>query len=399
MRITSEEVARRLGIDAQRVDELVRAGAIEPPEPGSFEPDDLHRVRLLVAFQSAGVPIDALVAAYRTGKVNFAFYDQLHPPPGPASSRAYAAFRDSLGQRGGLLSRVFAALGIAEPDALTYLSEADEELLADLVDIVVTTGQPEIALRALRMFGGGAERTADAALGAYQEAFVAQGEANLAFGEQEFLDRMLRPWARLARRSGDLAGWLTTRHMTRAIDEYSVRQTEGVLEDAGLLPERDPEPPGVAFVDLTGFTHLTETIGDEAAAGLALRLGEVTIDAVRPFDGRLVKLLGDGALVRFESAVGAVDGTLALLEALPLAGLPTGHAGVAAGPRFNRDGDVFGRTVNLAARLSDAAADGTVLVPASLVPELPGDRLAFGAGEAVGLQGIGRLDVVTVRRA
>ena len=399
MRITSEEVARRLGIDAGRVEELVRAGAIDQAEPGLFEPDDLHRVRLLVAFQSAGVPIDALVAAYRTGKVNFAFYDQLHPPPGPASTRSYDEFREALGDEGLLLPRMFAALGIAEPDPDTYLSEADEELLADLLDIVVTTGQPEIALRALRMFGGGAERTADAALGAYEEAFLAQGEANLAFGEAEFLDRMLRPWARLARRSGDLAGWLTTRHMTRAIDAYSVRQTEGVLEDAGLLPERDPAPPAVAFVDLTGFTHLTETIGDEAAAGIALRLGEVTVEAVRPFGGRLVKLLGDGVLVRFDSAMGAVDGTLALLEALPASELPTGHAGVAAGPLILRDGDVFGRTVNLAARLSDAAVDGALLVPAPLVADLSADRLAFEPRGAIALQGIGRLEVVAITRA
>ena len=97
-------------------------------------------------------------------------------------------------------------------------------------------------------------------------------------------------------------------------------------------------------------------------------------------------------------AVAAIDATLALLEALPAAGLPSGHAGVAAGPLILRDGDVFGRTVNLAARLSDAAADGTLLVPAPLAAAVPGDRLALEPHPAVTLQGIGTLEVVVVRR-
>ena len=82
----------------------------------------------------------------------------------------------------------------------------------------------------------------------------------------------------------------------------------------------------------------------------------------------------------------------------PVNGLPTGHAGVAAGPLIVRDGDVFGRTVNLAARLSEAAEDGTVLVPASLATDLPGDHYRFEPHAAAMLQGIGSLRVAVVRR-
>ena len=116
MGITSDEVARRLGVDVERVEELVRAGAIEQTEPGRFAPDDIHRVRLLVAFQSAGVPLDALVAAYRSGRVTFEFYDELHPPPGPASDRSYAAFARSLADDAAHHPRLLAARGLAEPE-------------------------------------------------------------------------------------------------------------------------------------------------------------------------------------------------------------------------------------------------------------------------------------------
>ena len=165
------------------------------------------------------------------------------------------------------------------------------------------------------------------------------------------------------------------------------------------MEARLESPPAVAFVDLTGFTRLTEERGDEAAAALALRLGDLTMDTARIHGGRVVKLLGDGVLIRFDDATTAVDATLELLAAMPGAGLPTGHAGVASGPLIVRDGDVFGRTVNLAARISDAAPDGRLWVTADVAAALPDGR--FVAGEATGrrLQGIGAVSLVDVVRA
>jgi hypothetical protein len=89
MLITSEELAQRLGVDAGEVERLVDAGAIDQPAPGLFEPGDVHHVRLLLAFMRSGMPLDALVTAYRAGEVTFAYYDQLHPPVGPSSSRSF----------------------------------------------------------------------------------------------------------------------------------------------------------------------------------------------------------------------------------------------------------------------------------------------------------------------
>jgi class 3 adenylate cyclase len=210
---------------------------------------------------------------------------------------------------------------------------------------------------------------------------------------------LLRPWARFARQSDDLAAWLASRHLTRAIDEYSVVETERVLETGGFVAARLETPPAVAFVDLTGFTQLTEERGDEVAAGAALRLGEVTTEVVGALGGRLVKLLGDGVLVRFDEVTRAVDATLNLLAALPAANLPTGHAGVAAGPLIVREGDIFGRTVNMAARIADIAPDGRLYLPASVAAELPAGAFAARPVEAAVLQGIGRVSLVDVDRA
>jgi adenylate cyclase len=191
------------------------------------------------------------------------------------------------------------------------------------------------------------------------------------------------------------------RHLSRAIDDYSVRQTEGVLEQTGFVAPRDAAPPAVAFVDLTGFTRLTEERGDREAASLAMRLGELTAETVRPHGGHVVKLLGDGVLVRFDDSTAAAEGVLALLETMPGAGLPTGHAGIASGPVVQRDGDVFGRTVNLAARLADAAPDGVLLVPATLAAGLPSGRFTTRSVGETDLHGVGRIELAAIgpRRA
>lgn len=75
-------------------------------------------------------------------------------------------------------------------------------------------------------------------------------------------------------------------------------------------------------------------------------------------DGRVVKLLGDGVLLRFASSSQAVAGSADLLDQLERDGLPAGHVGIDAGALVVREGDVFGWTVNLAARLADSAGPG-----------------------------------------
>jgi class 3 adenylate cyclase len=156
--------------------------------------------------------------------------------------------------------------------------------------------------------------------------------------------------------------------------------------------------PAIAFVDLSGFTRLSQELGDDRAARIALRLGELSAGVAQRHDGRLVKLLGDGALLRFRSASSAVTACLELLDAIPDAGLPAAHAGVDAGPVVSRDGDVFGRTVNSASRLSDLAGPDEVLLPWALAETLPGLQLPIEAVGPVQIPGIGERRLARVRR-
>ena len=101
----------------------------------------------------------------------------------------------------------------------------------------------------------------------------------------------------------------------------------------------------------------------------------------------MVKQLGDGVLLRLPDSAAAIRSVMAIVGAMAEARLPPGHAGIAAGPVFVRDGDIFGRTVNLASRISDVAASGEVLVEEGVVVALPRGTASFEPVGRVELKG------------
>jgi adenylate cyclase len=102
----------------------------------------------------------------------------------------------------------------------------------------------------------------------------------------------------------------------------------------------------------------------------------------------VVKFLGDGAMLHFDDAIGAVRRSLDLIERIPSAGLPSAHIGISAGPVIFRDGDYFGRTVNIASRVADRASPGEVLVAEEAIPDpIPGD-VRFEPAERASLKGV-----------
>ena len=83
------------------------------------------------------------------------------------------------------------------------------------------------------------------------------------------------------------------------MDQSALEDVEGALERAGLLT-RLHRPPAVCFLDLTGYTRLTEERGDEAAADLAAKLAALVRRYSQEHGGRPVKWLGDGVMFYFQ---------------------------------------------------------------------------------------------------
>jgi adenylate cyclase len=164
--------------------------------------------------------------------------------------------------------------------------------------------------------------------------------------------------------------------------EVTVLRAEAALERAGLARRRPVRPPAIAFMDLTGYTTLTEQRGDRAAAGLAARLVEIVHELAQRYGGRPVKLLGDGVMFHFPEPAQAVQCGLELVDHIPRVGLPRARVGLHSGPVVFQERDYFGRTVNVAARITDYAPPGEVLVSQAVVADA--DRLEGVRFEPVG---------------
>ena len=170
-------------------------------------------------------------------------------------------------------------------------------------------------------------------------------------------------------------------------NEALIEEIEEALDRAGLR-SRMEVTPAICFLDITGFTRLTEERGDEAAADLAARLTPLVLRSAERHGGRVVKWLGDGVMFHFHEPTGGVIAALEMVDKISAAGLPPAHVGLHTGPVVFQGGDYFGRTVNLAARIGEQAAPGQVLVTQEIVDSVASDGIAFEPIGAVELKGV-----------
>ncbi|HEU5203996.1 MAG TPA: nickel-binding protein [Candidatus Limnocylindrales bacterium] len=134
----------------------------------------------------------------------------------------------------------------------------------------------------------------------------------------------------------------------------------------------------ILFTDLESSTTLTQTMGDARAMALLRRHDEIIRDAVQRHGGSEVKHTGDGLMAAFPSVSGGIDSAVQIQRRFAgedAAEFPLRiRIGMAAGEPVTEHRDFFGAAVQLAARLVDRAAPGTVLVSSTV------HDLALGKG-------------------
>jgi class 3 adenylate cyclase len=119
----------------------------------------------------------------------------------------------------------------------------------------------------------------------------------------------------------------------------------------------------VGFADLVSYTRLSQRMEERDLAALVDRFDALSADVIAGAGGRLVKTVGDEVLFVADRAETAALIGLELAETMAAdPDLPDVRVGIATGTVLTRMGDVFGRTVNLASRLTALAQPGTVLV-------------------------------------
>ncbi len=387
--VTADELAVRAGVSAERLHELALAGVLTPAADGRFRAASITAIRYAEAFLAAGTPLSAIAEASRRGLMYFDTLELLYTPV-PQTTETLGAVATRLGVTTGTLEGVMTALGLPIPAAAGTL-RADDIRLLELLVASWSTGrngrQGRWLTRAAMGYGDIARRVAKLEHGLFMEAHAP--ERLWVVPDAEERRRISIDAATDLAAATEILTLLHARVMEQTIAEVSVEMTEAFLEHHGLLDRGEgPARPAVAFVDVSGFTALSQESGDEHAAVLALRFAELVQARVHATGGRLVKLLGDGALLLFRGADDALTAILGLYDDARAAGLPPLHAGLHSGPVIERDADVFGRTVNLAARISGQARPDTILVSEATAQELDPGRWAILPIGEVELKGI-----------
>lgn len=379
------DAAERAGVEPPYLVRLVELGILTPEEPDRFSPGDVRRVLMARSLEDAGIPIDGVADAIQRGALTLDFLD------GDSYER-FAALADETfrqaSERTGipfeLLTVVREAIGMAEPSPDDRLRE-DEMAIVPFIELQLAQGfRPAAIERLLRVQGDSTRRITEQEAAWWRsevsEPAMAAGKGPEEITNVEFSDRI----APLAEQSV-----LAMYHaqQARAWTANIIEGFEAAMEKEGIHSHLE-RLPAMCFLDISGYTRLTQELGDDAAADLAETVARlVRRNSVRR-GGRPVKWLGDGVMFYFDDPGPGVHAALEMVEGLAGAGLPPAHVGLHAGPVLFQEGDYFGQTVNLTARIADYARPGEVLVSQAVADASREQGLAFGDIGAVELKGV-----------
>ncbi len=382
--LTAERLAREAGSTPDYIARLVEAGAISADVDGRFAIEDVPRVRLTLALADGGIEFDDLMSVIRSGALQLDWVARLWTL-GEPSGRTFDAFARSLGERAADLPAIYVALGLAPPMPDTVMRQDEERVITDFLELWdLVDDRPEVSIRAARIAGDGVRRIQGATQDLFDELGGPPGN-QAAKGMSP--DEAMRPALLLGPVLAELMVWLQARHQENEVFARIVPYVEETLIKAGH-GERHGQQPAIAFVDLAGYTEMTVSGGDDHAAESATTLQILAASAVRSHRGRVVKLLGDGVMLQYASMVDAIGSVRDLMASIAAAGLPPAHAGIASGPMVVRDGDVYGHTVNLAARIAGHARAGELLIAADGANQPIGDPVEFEDAGSAALKGI-----------
>jgi adenylate cyclase len=394
-----QEVAQRAGVAPDYLDRLVELGILTPAAPDGFAPGDALRARWLQSLERAGVPLEGLAAAVRDGALSFSFLDV--PAYDRFTGLSATTFRQLSTQTGiplELLTVLREAFGFAEPRPEDTVRE-DELSVVPLLQLQLAKGfRPMVIERWLRVYGDSLRRIAETEA-AWWNSEVEVALVNSGMTEGEMLAAQADLGSQMTPLIEQALVAMYRGQQEHAWSEVFVEHVEGALEAAGLHRRLD-RPPAMCFLDITGYTRLTEERGDEAAADLAARLATLVRRSAQEHGGMPVKWLGDGVMFYFREPAGAVLAALEMVAGVGRHGLPPAHVGIHAGPVIFQDGDYFGRTVNLAARIAEYARPGEVLVSQEVVDAADAAPVSFVEIGPVELKGVpGPLRLHTARPA
>ncbi len=341
---------------------------IVPLQDGRWTPAAVAQARIVARLRARGHPLDELREAARSGRLAYGYMEELFPPRPETLSLKKAAKESGL--EPALIRRIWSAAGFSATMLEEGISEDDVQLLRYMA-AVLSAGFPLVAfLQLVRVYGQALAQIADAEVKLFHlfvhEPLIREGIDGLEIAEEmEGMASNLLP----------LAAPIMEHVHQRWLQHFIEQDVVGHLEiEVDTDTELGRLRVAIAFADLAGYTRLTEEAGEEEALDIVERFVEA-VEETLPDTARVIKTIGDEVMVVGSDPSALADWAVGF-QLLYGERRPLPRIGIHAGGALYRDGDYFGRAVNLASRVGARAAGGEVLVTRPVV-EASGRHLAF----------------------
>jgi adenylate cyclase len=386
--VSLQDAAARVGVSAATLRRWAREGLIAP-YAGTWSPAAVGHAKIVARLRERGHSLREIRRASQQGRLAFGYIDELFETGEEVFTLEQAAAE--IGLEPALVERVVGALGTV-PISAERISAEDVRLLR-YVATVLEAGLPLVALLQLvRVYGQAMARVADAEVRLFH-LYVHEPLMRSGAGGVETTEEMAELTRRLLPLSSPVMDQIHQRYLQHFVEQDVVGHMETDLEgdnvDLGRMRV------AIAFADLAGYTRLTEEAGELEAVDAVERFVEA-VETSLPEDARVIKTIGDEAMIVGSEPAGLTEWAVGFQRDQNERTLP--RIAIHYGNALYRDGDYFGRDVNIASRVAARAGGGEVLVTRPVVERARGD-LEFDRIAEVRLKGFTESTEVFIARA
>jgi adenylate cyclase len=371
------EVARRVGVQPSTLRRWAGQGLI-PLDDGRWTPPAVAHARLVARMRERGHSVEEIRQASASGRLAFGYLEDLFSGEGRDLSLEEAA--EASGLEPALIERILASLGLAS-GGTTHIKQDDQRML-QYIAAILDAGFPLVAfLQLVRVYGQALAQIADAEVRLFHlyvhEPLIRDGIPGLEIAEEmQSLARELLPLA------SPMMDHVHNRFLQHFVEQDVIGHMEEEL-DGEVELELGRLRVAIAFADLAGYTRLTEEEGEEEAMSAVERFVEA-VELTLPDEARVIKSIGDEVMIVGSDPSALVDWAVGFQQIFTDRPLP--RIGMHYGATLYRDGDYYGRAVNLASRVAARSAGGEVLVTRPVI-EHAGAHLEFEKIAEVKLKG------------
>ena len=357
--LSLKEAAERVGVTPATLRRWAREGVIpEVDGRGEWTTAAVAHARIVARLRERGHKLEHIKQAGKQGRLAYGYVEEIFGGQRPERTVGEAA--DLTDLEPALIERFWTSLGLPL-SALEQLTDQDIQAL-HYVSAVLGAGFPLVAfLQLCRVYGQALSQIADAEVRLFHlyvhEPLIREGVPGLQMAEEmQDLAQDLLPLA------SPIMDYVHQRFLQHFVEQDVVGHMEAELEDEEIDLGRIRV--AIAFADLAGYTRFTEEEGEEEALSSVERFVEGVTNTL-PEDARVVKTIGDAVMVVGSDVGALVDWSVGFVSLFDER--PEPRIGVHVGTTLYRDGDYFGRDVNLTSRVVARARGGEVLVTDAVV--------------------------------